>query len=261
MVGPPIILGAHKGLSLARSVAFTIAPAITMVAGLYVLAPWLRTEGLSPYASLMVGFSLPFASLLIAALLAYRLERRPITLPAMRARFRLQKLDRAKWIWAAALFVLSLGSYLLIKNLSAGLVTGGTIPLPEGIMPGLDPQSEYSIQELVGSNIRGNWPLLGLVLFELLCNIWGEELWWRGYILPRQEKTHGSYAWLIHGLFWTLFHAFKYWEILALLPTCLAFAYVAQRTRSTWPCLIAHTCLNGLEVIGILFLVLGVIEA
>lgn len=64
----------------------------------------------------------------------------------------------------------------------------------------------------------------------------------------------------MHGLLWTLFHAFKYWEFVALLPTCLAFSFVAQRRKTTWPGIVTHSALNGLESISVLLLVLRAIQ-
>jgi membrane protease YdiL (CAAX protease family) len=50
----------------------------------------------------------------------------------------------------------------------------------------------------------------------------------------------GSWTWLVHGILWNLFHSFFYWELIALLPGCLALSFVAARTKSTWPGIIAH---------------------
>ncbi|PYV50530.1 MAG: hypothetical protein DMG92_07410 [Acidobacteria bacterium] len=39
-----------------------------------------------------------------------------------------------------------------------------------------------------------------------ISNILGEELCWRGYVLPRQEAALGRPAWLSNGIMWCLFH-------------------------------------------------------
>lgn len=59
----------------------------------------------------------------------------------------------------------------------------------------------------MGIAIAGHWWILTYYIFILLCfNIAGEELWWRGYILPRQEAASGKIASLMHGLLWAAFH-------------------------------------------------------
>jgi membrane protease YdiL (CAAX protease family) len=88
--------------------------------------------------------------------------------------------------------------------------------------------------------LAGAWWLLLVYLFYVLLNVFGEELWWRGYILPRQELAFGKWSWLVHGIFWNLFHSFFYWELIMLLPGCLALSFVAYKSKSTWPGIIAH---------------------
>jgi membrane protease YdiL (CAAX protease family) len=98
-----------------------------------------------------------------------------------------------------------------------------------------------------------------LVVFYLILltfNILGEEFWWRGVILPRQEIVHGNKTWIIHGILWTLFHAFKYWAWIGLLPVCLTIAYVAQKRKNTWPGIITHLLFNGTGLIPLLAAIL-----
>ncbi|MFP4323970.1 MAG: type II CAAX prenyl endopeptidase Rce1 family protein [Anaerolineales bacterium] len=70
--------------------------------------------------------------------------------------------------------------------------------------------------------------MLGVYAVSLFGNIIGEELWWRGYILPIQERAFGKWAWLINGLLWiVVFHAF-------LMRFC------GGRTRLCWPRVCLH---------------------
>ena len=82
-------------------------------------------------------------------------------------------------------------------------------------------------------------------IIVLFFNIVGEELWWRGYILPRQELTHGKITWLIHGTLWACFHMFKWWAVPFMLITCQIIPFVAQKTKNTWPGMINHIIING----------------
>ena len=97
-------------------------------------------------------------------------------------------------------------------------------------------------------------------LFILLFfNIFGEELWWRGVILPRQELSHGRLAWLVNSLLWLAFHLpFYPWRAIDLLPYCLIIAFISQRRNNTWPAIIIHWQ-NGMVLMVVLGLVLGVI--
>jgi membrane protease YdiL (CAAX protease family) len=108
----------------------------------------------------------------------------------------------------------------------------------------------------MGLSLAGNWWILLVLLVSLVIATFGEEIWWRGYILPRQELVHGNRTWLIHGLLWTAFHIFTPWNLLAILPGSLALSFVAQRLKNTWPAVIAHGLANGLLVV--IIVVLGI---
>jgi hypothetical protein len=56
---------------------------------------------------------------------------------------------------------------------------------------------------------------------------------------------------------WALFHAFKYWQWLTLLPVTLILSFVAQRRATTWPGIITHFVFNGLSLIPLIALVAG----
>jgi membrane protease YdiL (CAAX protease family) len=62
---------------------------------------------------------------------------------------------------------------------------------------------------------------------------------------------------LLHGLLWTAFHAFKWWDMLRLLPICLVISFSAQRLKNNWPALIAHALFNGLSLLALIAAVVG----
>jgi membrane protease YdiL (CAAX protease family) len=88
-------------------------------------------------------------------------------------------------------------------------------------------------------------------------NIFGEGLFWRGYIFPRQELAFGRYTWLVHGCCWWMFHIpFGVTLLVTLVPIIFITSLVVQQTKSTWPDIIIHTLINGS---GFLLVVLGAI--
>ena len=95
----------------------------------------------------------------------------------------------------------------------------------------------------MGIPLAGRWWLGAYYAAVLLLgNVAGEELWWRGYLLPRQELAHGRAAWLVHGALWAGFHLFfqwTLWDLVRMLPTCCALAFVAQHCRNTWSGVVA----------------------
>ena len=109
----------------------------------------------------------------------------------------------------------------------------------------------------MGFPLKGMWWVLIAYFFGWLFNIFGEEFWFRGYILPRQELTHKQYTWIAHGILFTLFHVFWKWNLIALLPGSLFMAYVVQRRRNTWISILWHGTMNFIPMIVILQGVLG----
>ena len=77
-------------------------------------------------------------------------------------------------------------------------------------------------------------------------NIVGEELMWRGYLLPRQAAALGRYAWILNGVLWAIFHVGIGWRIaIVLLPIEFIVPYVVQKRRNTWLGIIIHGLYNG----------------
>jgi membrane protease YdiL (CAAX protease family) len=109
----------------------------------------------------------------------------------------------------------------------------------------------YDLLKFTPPNVSPSGAIMNLPLmvFVLFMNIMSEELWWRGYILPRQEKQHGRYTWAIHGVLWAFFHAFKWWAVPFMLFTTWIIPLISQRFGNTTPGIIIHLVVNGLGIL------------
>lgn len=118
---------------------------------------------------------------------------------------------------------------------------------------------------------------MGLLLSPLLNFIpcLGEELGWRGYLLPNLCKKYSPLvATLISGVIWGVWHApliamghnyglgYKtapWGGILAMVVFCVAvgslLSYVTLKTKSCIPAAIGHGLINGFASVGVMFLV------
>jgi membrane protease YdiL (CAAX protease family) len=109
--------------------------------------------------------------------------------------------------------------------------------------------AHFATTAFMGLPLYGQWWLaVYYILVLVFGNIAGEELWWRGYLLPRQEAASGSMAWLSNGLLWVAFHLFfqaTAWDMIRMMPTCCALAFVAQSRKNTWPGVVAHSVANS----------------
>jgi membrane protease YdiL (CAAX protease family) len=254
---------ALKPLPLSSALLYFGIPALVFVLSVYYLIPYFMGQGHTEFLSYSLALLIPLVFMLAASLIALRIEGYPVNWESIKQRFRLRRMDKADWIWTGVSLVIMLVSAGIFGVLGQILVTNGIIPLPSKIPtalldPTVDPANLMNVFiNAVGPNVKGNWGLVILMLVLLFFNIIGEEFWWRGLILPRQELTYGTNTWLIHGTLWALFHAFKYWSVIGLLPVCLALSYVAQRRQNTWPGIITHFIVNGLGLIPVIGVVLG----
>ena len=166
------------------------------------------------------------------------------------------------WLWTLAATVVGFILYYLFTPLGNWLIAQGFIPMPASLPAWVDPRVAGSFVEkfdMEAGGLRGNWMFFFMAATTFFFNIVGEELWWRGYVLPRQELSFGKWTWLIHAVMWAaLFHAWKYWDVVGLLPAHLVFVYVASRTKSTTVSLWLHIFTNMSFPIFVLLGVLGV---
>ena len=203
-------------------------PAAVLAFNLLWLWPTLTSAGVARPVAYAFCLSLVNAGLLAAAVTGYIMEGNPLTWPAFSRRMRLARMTGRIWLWAL-LGTLVFGILaLLIESLAVMFYKAIAFPIP---------------------NVVGVVMPVWMNVMVLLFNIFGEELWWRGYILPRQELSFGKYTWMLHGTLWAGFHAFKWWAVPFMLITCQIIPFVAQKTRNTWPGIINHMVINGASAI------------
>jgi membrane protease YdiL (CAAX protease family) len=100
----------------------------------------------------------------------------------------------------------------------------------------------------------GRYWLLAVWFPYWIINIFGEEILWRGVMLPRQEAAFGKYTWIVHGSGWGLFHIAFGWQLLIILiPLIFIQSYVVQKTKNSWTGVIIHSGLNGPSFLAISF--------
>jgi membrane protease YdiL (CAAX protease family) len=253
-----------KPLPLWQSSILFAVPAIFIFGSVYGFLPWLVRQGIPSLTAFLVAHLVPMAVLFAVALEAYRREGRPLEWAAFSERFRYPKITYKAVLWGVGIFLAAMVGYGIFSQLGGLLISKGLIPLPENLPALLDPRIKLSVPMLVqesgSTTLKRQWGTAFIWFLMLFFNIAGEEFWWRGYIFPRQELTHGKWTWVIHGVMWTLFHFFKWWDMIGLLPVCLIIAYSAQRLKNNWPAFISHYLFNGMGFIAFLLAVLGVIS-
>jgi membrane protease YdiL (CAAX protease family) len=252
-----------KPLPFRMALLYFGIPAVGAVLVVYALMPLVAARGVPIFFNyLLVYASAPMLALIVASLIAYRMEGNALSWSRFKTRFRLHPMGWRSWVWAIGLMVfmfLSAGALSFTARWLASfpfLAPPDHWPAELKAAASSGPAMETIPTELMGIPLAGNWWVLFALLASLVLATLGEELWWRGYILPRQELVHGKRTWIVHGLLWASFHLFAPWNLIVILPGCLALSYVAQKLKNTWPVVIAHGLANGLTLL--IVVVLGI---
>ena len=85
----------------------------------------------------------------------------------------------------------------------------------------------------------------------------GEELLFRGVLLPKMEGVFGRWSWVANGVLFGLYHVHQPWGIPNSVLTGLLYAFPAYRFRSTWMAVVLHSAQSVYLAVLVLGVVLG----
>ena len=162
-----------------------------------------------------------------------------------------QPLRRLWWMAIPAI-----AANTLIGTLVAGL-DDAWISALLGIVPAEVIEPSYT--DIAGLNdpaLQGQWWILGLALVSAAFNyVLGEELLFRGILLPRMAGVFGRWDWVANTVLFGLYHVHKFWYWPSLILGSLGIAWASKRYRSMWMGVAVH----GVEGIFVIVVVVGVL--
>jgi len=89
--------------------------------------------------------------------------------------------------------------------------------------------------------MQGNWAWAGVILAMFVFNILGEELLFRGVLLPRMQRVFGRGDWVANATLFTLYHVHMPWLMPGtLVADTFAYVYPSRRFQSTWIGIVVH---------------------
>ena len=108
------------------------------------------------------------------------------------------------------------------------------------------------------SFLSGNWGWYGLLLvFWVFNTVLGEELLFRGFLLPRMNRAFGRGDWAANGVLFAAYHVHVPWVILeTLLGDTFIVSYFAKRYQSAWIGIAVHSAQSVVLAAIVLALVL-----
>jgi CAAX protease family protein len=157
------------------------------------------------------------------------------------------------WLWLVPLIILF-----------AALQVVPFQALWERAFPFLGEPERYSFEAIMNSADRkaaldGAWQVLGLfTILGVFNTILGEELLFRGILLPKMRGVFGKEDWLANGLLFGLYHLHQPWSIPgSIVDGTFCQALPTKRYRSSWMGIIVHSSQSVFFVLLALGLVLG----
>lgn len=254
--------GQEKQYSMPTMLGVWLVAVIPMVVLGWVIAPLVgdrihEEEGLVRAGFLTVGLAWMF----IFALLIVRNEEGNLSWTTVKTRLRLNapisprtgRRGGRLWWWVALLVVL-FGAYnlLIVSAIDDGFSSLASF---------LHEPDKYSLNALLDSPQRldaleGAWWVVALFIVFGFFNIFGEELVFRGVLLPKMAGVFGGWAWIANGVIFGLYHMHQPWGIpSAMLDGVFLLALAAWYFRSTTVALIVH----GSQAIFFLAITFGVV--
>lgn len=141
------------------------------------------------------------------------------------------------WLWLVPLLVLV-----------AAIQMAPLGDLWEKVFPFLGEPDKYSFATLMESDerkaaIEGAWQVLALfVALGIFNTVLGEELLFRGILLPKMRGVFGKGDWLANGVLFGLYHLHQPWTIVpSMIEGSFTEALPSRRYRSAWFGIIVHS--------------------
>ena len=127
------------------------------------------------------------------------------------------------------------------------------LPTPESRDLGL-----FLSSDLGQSFLSGNWGWYAVMIAMFVFNtILGEELLFRGFLLPRMNGAFGRWDWAANGLYFTAYHVHVPWALPGRLLSLALLCYPAKRYRTALLGIAVHSVQTVFFAVIGLTLVLG----
>jgi membrane protease YdiL (CAAX protease family) len=146
------------------------------------------------------------------------------------------------------------------------LIPALLIFIAEGLFPVLNvipsvPSHDLAVfaqSDTFAAFMSGNWVWFTIIVALSVFNtILGEELLFRGLLLPRMQGAFGRFDWVANGFLFALYHLHMPWVIPAtLIGDTFALSYPSRRYRSALIGIIVHSSQSVLVLVLLLTLVL-----
>lgn len=141
------------------------------------------------------------------------------------------------------------------------LIPLGLLFYAEQLIPGFTPAAGRDFGELLSSPAGASffhnaWGWYGVCMVLWFFNtVLGEELLFRGLLLPRMNRAFGKADWLVNGILFAAYHVHMPWAMPTILADALILAYPTKRYQSAWIGIAVHSTQSVFLAVMVLTLV------
>lgn len=100
--------------------------------------------------------------------------------------------------------------------------------------------------------------VVAYILLSCLFGPFVEELYFRGYLLPRMENFSGKWAPFLNTVLFSLYHFFSPWENLIRIVTSYPLIYLVWKKKDIRYSIFVHVLINTVGGIGALVIILNI---
>lgn len=237
-----------KPISFLSSVLLFLIPGFVFYAVIGYVVPFVSDiTGMTNYLVwLFAGTLLLFGPLFFLTLLLLKKDGFELNLPTIRQRLLLKRISLKDILWVMA-------GMIICVLLSGILVAVWWRFSPSFDIHELKAMSPIEVNPLTGGE---RIALIFLPVF-FFFNYFGEELLWRGYILPRQIAAIGQYSWVVNAILHGIFHmAFSFQMLFFFMPFLLFMPFIVYKRKNTSLAILVHFLVGAPTQ---LFVALGII--
>lgn len=222
--------------TIPQSLLLHLLPGALITITFILLGPWLKQNHLPPILALLV----PILVILIPfelGLLYYLGYRRNGCLSLEGIVVYRERLPRKDYfIFVPAILFWAIAMFMSLGGLDQAITNGLFGWLPDWFQINRFNPADYSQSTLT----------ITFVLFLLINGVAGpvvEELYFRGYLLPRIEYLKG-WSPLVNVLLFSLYHFFSPWQNITRILAFLPFVYTVRWKKNIYLGMLAHCLLN-----------------
>ena len=237
---------AVRQYSLAEILGVWAAAAVPMGVLAWIVAPWLRDQlgGDEPLAqALLICITAGLIWQFVLVLIMTRRELGGLQWPRVRDALWLRpprdprsgRVGGRVWWWVLP--------FIVLFALEAAVSIPG---------PSVRDFADFVDSDRGEDFFRGAWGWFAVIVVLVVFNtVLGEELLFRGLLLPRMRGVFGRGDWVANGVIFAVYHLHTPWVIPTSLVDIFALAYPSRRFQSAWMGIIVHS-VQSILVIGVI---------